>query len=263
MVEITAKFHDQKEVIMKIQTARKPHEVSQSHHVLNTTTASSRGRAYVAARAVFPAMLMLVAFAGQFPSRAAAQQAGAAVSRGSGGGTQATIHVLIPAPLGSSLDSKKLKSGDEVVVKTTANLALSNGTIIPRGTKVIGHVTEAKARSKGDSESSLTIAFDKLALPEGKTMDISGVIRALAPDLRDASPGGGGVGYTDLQQATYSPSVSAAPRSVPRLNEDSVGVVGIKDLQLSSDGVLTSSSKSVKLDSGDQVVVQVQMASGM
>ena len=208
-------------------------------------------------------MVMAVAFTGWFPSRSYAQQAGATASRGSGGGTQAALQVLIPAPLGSSLDSKKLKSGDEVVLKTATNLALANGSIIPRGSKVIGHVTEAKARSKGDAQSSLAITFDKLALPEGKTVEISGVIRAVAPDLNDASPGGGGVGYTDLQQATYSPSVTVAPRSVPRLNEDSVGVLGIKDLQLGSDGVLTSASKSVKLDNGDQVLLQVQMASGV
>ena len=246
---------------MKLQTAQ-PIDAVKSNTAPGNST-SFRSSACLAARTVLPVMVMAVAFTGWFPSRSYAQQAGATASRGSGGGTQAALQVLIPAPLGSSLDSKKLKSGDEVVLKTATNLALTNGSIIPRGSKVIGHVTEAKARSKGDAQSSLAITFDKLALPEGKTVEISGVIRAVAPDLNDASPGGGGVGYTDLQQATYSPSVTVAPRSVPRLNEDSVGVLGIKDLQLGSDGVLTSASKSVKLDNGDQVLLQVQMASGV
>ena len=215
---------------------------------------------YLAARILLWAVVMVLAFICSFSSRGAAQ---AISSRGSGGGTQAAVHVLIPVPLGSSLDSKKLKSGDEVVLKTTANLALNNGTVIPRGSKVVGHVTEAKARSKGDSQSSLAISFDKLTEPDGATREISAVIQAVGPDLNSASPGGGGVGYTDLAQSTYSPSVSVAPRSVPRLNQDSVGVLGLKDLQLGTDGVLTSGSKSVKLDSGDQILLQVQMSSGV
>lgn len=61
----------------------------------------------------------------------------------------ATIHGVIPVTLSKSLDSKKLKQGDEVFAKTAATLRTHGGTDIPAGSKVIGHVTEATARSKG------------------------------------------------------------------------------------------------------------------
>ena len=50
-----------------------------------------------------------------------------------------------------------------------------------------------------------------------------------------------------------------APKAVPLLNEQSAGVLGIKNLQLASNGILTSDQKSVKLDSGTQIMIQAQI----
>lgn len=233
--------------------------IPQHTEAINDTFASTGVR--LSYRATLIAMLMLT-IAICFPKSGAAQQATATAASSGGAGNHATMRILISVLLDSSLDSKKLKSGDEVVVKMPANVALRDGSIVPRGTKVVGHVMDAKARSRGDAESSLTIRFDKFDLPDGKSVAISGMIQAVGPDLSAAYPTGGGVEYTDRMQATYAPNVSIAPRSVPVLNAQSVGVVGIKNLQLTADGVLTSGSKSVKLDSGDQVLVQVQVTIG-
>lgn len=206
-------------------------------------------------------LLLTIAFF-CFPRNGVAQQSTASGSHGASASSPIATSLLIPAPLASPLDSRKLKTGDEVILKTIAVLSFQDGTAIPRGTKVVGHVTEAKARSRGDAQSSLAIAFDKLDLPDGKTILISGVIQAVGPDLRAASPDGGGVTYTDVQRLTYSPSVSASPRTVPMLNEQSAGVVGIKNLQLGADGTLSSDSKSVKLESGSQILLKVQVHAG-
>ena len=39
-----------------------------------------------------------------------------------------------------------------------------------------------------------------------------------------------------------------------------VGVLGVKNLRLGADGVLTSDQKTVKLDSGTQIMVKAQIA---
>ena len=67
-----------------------------------------------------------------------------------GGSAATTTQFLIGGTLAASLDSRKKKAGEEVVVKTIGDMRMSDGTVIPRGTKVIGHITEAKARSGGD-----------------------------------------------------------------------------------------------------------------
>ena len=77
-------------------------------------------------------------------------------------GSSTSTIVPIVTRLGTSLDSKKKKSGDEVELRTTTSVRLPDETTVPSGAKIFGHVTDAKARSKGDSESSLGIAFDKI-----------------------------------------------------------------------------------------------------
>src|SRR5271165_5704032 len=62
-------------------------------------------------------------------------------------------HGTFSVELAKALDSKKLKEGDEVQAKLTGSITLPSGATVPRGTMLIGHVTEAKARSKNDSES--------------------------------------------------------------------------------------------------------------
>src|SRR5262249_23865482 len=59
-----------------------------------------------------------------------------------------TIRGTFPVALQKTLDSKKLKAGDAIVSQTTATLQL-HGAMIPSGAKVLGHVTQATARSAG------------------------------------------------------------------------------------------------------------------
>ena len=75
--------------------------------------------------------------------------------------------INIPAVLSKSLDSKKNKEGDEVTAKTTADVLSQGQIIIPRNSKLIGHVTQARAKAKGESDSALGIAFDRAILKDG------------------------------------------------------------------------------------------------
>lgn len=87
----------------------------------------------------------------------------------------------IVAELSSSVDSKKIKQGDAVSARTTADIRADGKTIIPKGTKLIGHVTEAVARAKGDADSSLGITFDKAMLNGGEELPLNVAIVAVAP----------------------------------------------------------------------------------
>ncbi len=195
------------------------------------------------------AILSATMSAGQGPSPAKdAGQAGSGQLRGA-----------ISVELAKSLDSKKLKEGDEVDAKLAADIQTGDGTI-PRGTKLIGHVTEAKARSKGDSESTLGIVFDKMSRPGSGDTPIKSVIQAAAPNPKADAPAGG-VMYGGLSEATekstFSPTAGATGK--PILNQQSRGVLGIKNLQLGPNGVFISSGKEVKLDSGMQILLDVTM----
>src|SRR2546427_1252993 len=101
---------------------------------------------------------------------------------------------IIPAELAKSIDAKKTKSGDQVIAKTTIDLRSKDGsTVIPKGAKILGHVTDAKARGKDESGSMVAIAFDKVELKGGRDLQFNGGIQAIGkPEQNAAAYTGGG-----------------------------------------------------------------------
>ena len=192
-------------------------------------------------------------------------------------GSSADIKGAFPASLSKSLDSKKLKEGDVVVCQTVTALHSGNGLMIPSGAKIVGHVTQATARSKGNPDSTLGITFDKIEISKGKEIPMKGTLQAIAPSLGDREPntgaasGGslGGSGANSMGGASGGAGTTAPPagdmganmnmnRSKPLLNAQSQGALGLKGLEL-KDSVISSSGKEVKLDSGTQMLINADI----
>ncbi|HKC70905.1 MAG TPA: hypothetical protein VKB60_04735 [Terriglobales bacterium] len=121
----------------------------------------------------------------------AAPQAGPALAPGT----------VLGAELSKGIDAKKAKVGQEVVAKAVADLRDNNGNlVIPRGAKLVGHVTQAQAASKEQPQSSLGIIFDKMEAKSGKQSREIGLhagIQALAkpepsPMAQQQEPEGAG-----------------------------------------------------------------------
>lgn len=189
------------------------------------------------------------------PAIANSGQSAATQSGTAGQGHAGKFSVELAKPL----DSKKLKEGDEVQAKLTGSITLPNGVTVPRGTTVIGHVTEAKARSKNDAESALGISFDKIVMGKGEDTPIKGVLQAVAPNPNgDVSTGA----YLDqgpsLRMATQSQTPSTVSESKPVLSDQSTGVLGFKNMTL-KDGVITSTNKEIRFDTGTRFMLAVTM----
>ena len=218
------------------------------------------------------------------------------------------------AVLTKSIDSRKAKEGDEVTAKSTSTMKAEGERPIPKGTKLIGHITKANARAKGDSESALGIVFDRAEVGKGREVPIHAVVQALAatstssmmaaneepitptPDRgaasgNTASSGGGLVGGTvagvgKTVDSTVNASGNAAQQvgagagnavgsasgtingtagaATATLSSTSQGVVGLPGYSLDAaaanatqGSIITSTGKSVKLDSGTQMVLRV------
>lgn len=73
----------------------------------------------------------------------------------------------LDAQLQGTLDVKKSKVGDGVVLKTTKTIKEKGEVIIPKGTKLIGRVTEVQQKTKDSAISKIGVVFDKL---EGKNL---------------------------------------------------------------------------------------------
>ena len=111
----------------------------------------------------------------------------------------------VSAELVDKLDSKSAKQGDSVVVKTDENLQISQGTEIPRGSKLIGHVTNVQPRGDGHENSQIAIQFDRAELIGGQTLPIESVIQSVAPAV-----GTEGMSGTSNPPAAYGDAAPSA-----------------------------------------------------
>jgi hypothetical protein len=124
-----------------------------------------------------------------------AQGSTAATSQGPAANGSLANGSAIDAALTKSLDSKKAKKGDPVSARITEDAKGGNGTVIPKGAKLEGHLTQVSSRDKGDSYSTLGIVFDKAVLKNGEEIPLNVQVQAIAISQEAATaPAAGGMG---------------------------------------------------------------------
>src|ERR1700681_4661715 len=123
-------------------------------------------------------------------SAAATSQAAASGNHGNAQAASAsrlqcgsTVHAELSKPV----DVRKNKPGDEVIAKTTQDVKSDGKVVLPKGSKIVGKVTQAQARAKGQDESQLGIAFDHAILKDGTQMPVSFAIQAVGNSESAAS----------------------------------------------------------------------------
>ncbi len=200
---------------------------------------------------------------------------------------------ILAADLSKSLDAKKAKEDDKIEAKTATDMLAHGQIVVPRNTKIVGHVTQAKPRSKESPDSMVGITFDRLLLKDGRELPLQLIVQAVARPLQLVSslpgtpgdapasgpanmPGphsstGGGYGSAAVPR-THSVANPGGPgggddsgsstgaTSTP-LSPASRGVVGIKGLSLDTAGpaaVISSNTGNVHLEGGTQLILRVQ-----
>ena len=109
----------------------------------------------------------------------------------------------IDAALTKAIDSRKAKQGDPITARTTQAIKDNGKPVLPSGATLVGHVTQASSRSKGDAYSSLGIVFDKAVLKRDQEIPLHVAVQAIArpqselsasagPDMNRAPMGAGG-----------------------------------------------------------------------
>jgi hypothetical protein len=168
----------------------------------------------------------------------------------------------IEASLAKSLDAKKAKPGETVEAHVTENTEQNGKIIIPRGSKLEGHVTQATARSKGDSSSSIEIIFDKVVLKKGGEIPLNVGVQAIAlpqstatananPDAGMQPMGGGapasGMGRTGMGSPAAGVSGSMDAPNPPPPSAEATNTSGGPGATggLSANGRLAPNSRGV------------------
>jgi hypothetical protein len=68
----------------------------------------------------------------------------------------------IAAQLENTLDARRAKPGDRVVLKTIQAVKQEGHVVVPKGAQLIGHVTDVQQQTKSNAESSIGIVIDRL-----------------------------------------------------------------------------------------------------
>jgi hypothetical protein len=119
-------------------------------------------------------------------ANASTNRTDAAASTDSHSTVQAPMHP-VNGELVGKLDSKTAKSGDTVVVKTSEAFRTSEGVVVPKGSRLVGHVTEVQAHGSGSQDSHLGIAFDRAEVKGGQSVAMQTVIESVAPPANAVS----------------------------------------------------------------------------
>jgi hypothetical protein len=101
--------------------------------------------------------------------------------------SQSAAAIAVHATLDKSVDAKKAKPGDQVVAKTSQDIMGNGQVVIPHGSKIVGHVTQAQAKNKEQPDSLLGIAFDHAVLKDGQQIPLNVSIQAIAPAIAGAA----------------------------------------------------------------------------
>ena len=117
----------------------------------------------------------------------------------------------VTGELEKKIDTKNAKAGDPVIVKTTERATTADGIVIPKGSRIVGHVTEVEAHSKTNPNARLTIQFDQAEIKGGQTLPIRTVLENVAPPPTTVHPtdtlNSPGMGSSPMA----SPSAAGAP----------------------------------------------------
>ena len=206
----------------------------------------------------------------------------------------------INGELVSKLDSKTAKAGDSVVVQTKLSAKTADGTEIPKGSKLVGHVVGAQPGGAGEN-SQVSLLFDHIELKGGQSMPVQSRIQSIAPVGGAASASGsaamsgppagspsspsanGSNGTSGAPQGTggyagTAPQASSGPAAgtvVAKTGQIAISTTSIPGVLLANNApgqqdprmaqtssILLGAKQDIQLDTGTQMVVGVSAAGG-
>ncbi len=128
------------------------------------------------------------------------------------------------AELTKDVHAKKEKVGDTIFFKTSDKVTLTNGTELPRGTKLVGKVTAVEGPSDGHG-AELTLQIAQAELRGGKTVAVNVLVTgAEMPQNMALATLSGGMQQNGMNGAQDSRGMGSGPQMA---NDQTVGTSGV------------------------------------
>jgi hypothetical protein len=195
------------------------------------------------------------------------------------------------AVLTKSVESKSATINEELNLRTISDVVVSGEVVIPRGSKVVGHVAETITKGKDEPQSVLAIVVDKAVTVRGVEIPLQAIIAAVAappnnslsadptygmmhsnePKMVGNGPGSAASSGSLSSSSKASSTAAVATAEIKgkmdersQLDENSQGVVGYEGLSLSWHlmtpppvSVFACKGKNVKLEAGTQILLRM------
>ncbi len=198
--------------------------------------------------------------------------------------------IKVFAVLQKTVETKTSAVGDDVVLVMLNDVIADNQVVIPKGSKVFGHIGGVATKGKDEPKSVLAIRLDKAVNERGQEIPLQAIIAAIAapPEELTSDPAYAmmhsnepkmiGSGARDAANSGSLPASSKANSNAAvataeikgrmdqalLLTEDSQGAVGYEDISISWQlafppplTVFTSKAKNLKLEAGTQVLIRM------
>jgi len=104
---------------------------------------------------------------GQTPAAPAAQSAG----------------LVMVAKIDGKLSTRNAKVGDAISAKILKSWKLTDGTEIPKGSKITGKVALIKSKKDGNGNSMVSFRLDEIDVKGGAAIPVHGMVVAIGPSL--------------------------------------------------------------------------------
>jgi hypothetical protein len=130
----------------------------------------------------------------------------------------------LAAELQNAIDVRNVKVGDQVLLKTTQAIKSGGRTVVGKGARLVGHITEVARQGKGHGESRVGILFDQIE--EGSlAVPISATIVSVTTGRASARANTDGAFDTDIG-ASGSGRLTGSARTSSSNNGGLLGGVG-------------------------------------
>ncbi len=187
------------------------------------------------------------------------------------------------AVLTRTIESKSATAGQELVLRTMSDVVIDGELVIPRDSKLVGHVAEAITKAKDEPRSVLSVIIDKavrkdsveiplqaiivaVAAPQNKSLSVDptyGMMHSNEPKMIGLSPGSAGTKAASTA-AVATADIKGTMDASWLLTNESQGALGYEGLSLSWHlmvpppvTVFASKEKIVKLEAETQMLLRM------
>lgn len=195
------------------------------------------------------------------------------------------------AVLTKTVDAKTSVAGEEVSLRTISDLVVDGEMVIPRGSKLIGHISEVAAKGKEQPQNILSFVIEKAVRKDGVQIQLQAIIAAIAAPQKGSLADDPTYGMmhsneptmvgSGTRSATSSGTLSNSSQSSSNaavataklrgtmdepseLNEDSQGAIGYEGISITwrlmsppPVTVIATKGKGLKLETGTQMLLRM------